>query len=246
MAAVAAPASAAPTVVGGCGGSVSLLKLTTAVKGVGLGDQTTFVKAAGNLAKDQTSKTAIAGNCAGVHRPGDTHVPPPYTHATLTPKSQAAALSGNASCASGATAQAADASAAAAYPLNGKITWTFTQTYTDLITAGTKPFKMQADVAALGFNPAGPDVLDLGGIVLSGINAGAQVSGNIWEDPVAKTGGATGYNTGYELDAAPALGCVDGTPNNANIAQVLSGGGGATATSLLGSSATGLVFSFGE
>jgi hypothetical protein len=246
MAAVAAPASAAPTPVGACGGSVSLIKLTSAVKGQGLGDQTAYAKAAGNLAKDQTSKTAIAGNCSGITRPGDTHIPFTGPISTLTPKSQAVSLTGNASCANGPTAEAADATAALAYPLNGKITWTFTQTYTDLITAKAKPYKMQAGVAALGFNPAGPDVLDIGGIVLSGVNAGAAVTGNIWEDPVAKTGGATGYNTGYELDLAAAVGCADGTAGNANLTQVLSGGGGSSATSLLGSSATGLAFAFGE
>jgi hypothetical protein len=245
MVAVAAPASAVPTPVGACDSSVSLIKLKGPVKGSGLGDQTVPVKASGNLAKDQTTKVAIGGNCSGITNPLDTHIPFAGPLA-LTPKSQAVSLKGNASCASGATAEAADASAAAAYPLNGKITWTFNETYTDLITAKVKPYKMQAGIAALGFNPAGPDVLDIGGLVLSGVNAGAAVLGNIWEDPVAKTGGATGYNTGYELDAAPALGCVDGTAGNANILQVLSGGGGSSATSLLGSTAAGLAFQFGE
>jgi hypothetical protein len=164
-------------------------------------------------------------------------------------------LTGNASCASGATAVAADATAASAYPLNGKLTWTFTQTYTDLITAKIKPYKMQAALSLLGFDPVLPDVVNLGGQVLTGVNAGALLAttasgpspSNIWEDPVSKTGGASGYNTGYELDLASAVGCADGTAGNANILQVLSGGGGASSTSLLGSAPTnGLIFEFGE
>jgi hypothetical protein len=42
------------------------------------------------------------------------------------------------------------------------------------------------------------------------------------------------------------VGCVDGNPNTANILQVLTGGGGASATSLLNSTANGLLFAFGE
>lgn len=115
------------------------------------------------------------------------------------------------------------------------------------LNALAKPFAIQADVEALGFNAAaGPDVLDIGGIVLKGAGVGAIVSGNIWFDPVAKTGGPSGYNTGYELDLAQALGCADGTPNNATIGTILSGGGGGSSTSLLGSSASGAVFSLGE
>jgi hypothetical protein len=226
---------------------VSLVKLASTTKGVGLGDQTAQIKVTGALAKDQTSKTPIAGNCSGVTRTGDAHIPPPHTHATLTPKAQTTALLGNLSCANGAAAVAADATAATAYPGNGKITWTFTQTYNDVITGLPKPFKMQADVALLGFNAGlGVDVVDVGGIVLSGVNAGAAVSGNIWEDPVALTHGASGYNTGYELDLVSAGGCADGTASNANILQVLSGGGGTSATSPLGGTANGLSFDFGE
>ena len=155
-------------------------------------------------------------------------------------------MSGNASCANGAAAQAVDASAAAAFPLTGKISWTFSQTYTDLVNAHVKKYTMQADISALGFNAAGPDLLDVGGIVLSGVNVGANAGGTIWEDPVSKTGGPAGYNTGYELDIVSAGGCADTTPGNANITIVLSGGGGTSAVSLLGSNAGGIGFTFSE
>jgi hypothetical protein len=245
----APPAHAVVTHVGDCGGSVALVKLASTTKGVGLTDQTQQVKITGAIAKDQTSKTAVngGGTCSGVIRPGDLHVPN-GAHSGLTAKAEAISFLGNTSCANGATAVAADATAANAYPPNGKITWTFNQTYVDLTTALVHPYKMQADVALLGFNPTpGPDVVDVGGIVLTGLNAGATVSGSIWEDPVALTHGASGYNTGYELDLATAAGCADGTPNNANILIVLSGGGGASATSLLGSNLpNSLSFDFGE
>ena len=249
-------AATGPKSVGGCSGSVSLVKLSSPVKGVGLTDQTArSVKAAGGLAKDQTTKAIVngGGSCSGIYRAGDKHVPSPAPGggstilSTLTPLSQATSLLGNSGCANGATAQAVDATAADAYPLNGKVTWKFSQTYVDLLTAAPKNFTMQAGVTLLGFNPGlGPDVVDLGGVVLTGVNAGANVGGNIWEDPVAKTGGASGYNTGYELDLAGAAGCADGTSGNANITIVLSGGGGASATSLLGSATTGLTFTTGE
>jgi hypothetical protein len=263
MAAAAPAAHAAVTNVGTCQGSVSLVKLSSPVKGVGLTDSTQRgIKATGALAKDQSLKTVVngGGSCSGVYRAGDTHVPSGAVGSGntvvsgLTAKAQATALLGNATC---AQAPEVDPNANDAYPLNGKITWTFNQTYNDLATGLPKPFKMQADIALLGIaqHGDGADVVEVGGIVLSGVNAGAALAtfathgsfkSSIWEDPVAKTGGASGYNTGYELDLGPAVGCVDGTPNTANILQVLTGGGGASANSLLGDSANGLLFAFGE
>jgi hypothetical protein len=315
MVATAMPAQAAVTPAGQCQGSVSFIKITGPTKGVGLTDQTqNGIKTAGNLAKDAGTHAAIAGSCTGtVTRPGDAHVPG-GANPTLTPKSQAVSLLGNASCANGAPAQAADATAANAYPLNGKITWTFNETYNDLVTAAPKPYKMQAAVALLGF--AGLDTVDVSGIVLSGADAGANVGGTIWEDPVAKggkyrtvtdlqrtngsanvisatakfaatdvggtivgtgipsgttiasvtdlshatmsanatstgTGSATlngdAYNTNYNLDLTNALGCATATPNDANITQVLSGGGGSSSTSVLGTTGVpGISFQFGE
>jgi len=79
MMAMAAPAAhAVVTHAGDCTGQVSLVKLSTPTKGVGLTDQTQrSVKVAGALAKDQTSKTVVngGGSCNGVYRAGDKHVP---------------------------------------------------------------------------------------------------------------------------------------------------------------------------
>jgi len=256
MMAMAAPAAhAAVTPAGSCKGSVSLVKLSSPVKGVGLTDQTVrSIKISGALAKDQTSKTVVnnGGSCNGVYRSGDKHVPsgsPGSGNVVVGATglvSQAISLLGNVSCANGATAVAADATAADAYPATGKITQKWASTYIDLLTAAPKNFASQSDVTLLGFSLTQPDVVDVGGVILSGVSAGAAVTGDIWEDPVAKTGGASGYNTGYELDLASAAGCADGTPNNANLTIVLSGGGGASATSLLGSTASGLTYHFGE
>jgi hypothetical protein len=189
------------------------------------------------LLKDLSTKTAIAGDCSAAVRPGDGIHPTGGLVSPLTPKAVAAKLVGNASCATTAN----DPNAAAAWPLNGKITWTMTQ-----LNALAKPYQIQASVAILGFDPAGPDVVDVGGIVLKGVAVGANVSGSLWQDPVTKTGGTNGYNTGYELDLAGAASCADATPNNANVAQVLIGGGAGTATSLLGSTASGISFSLGQ
>ncbi len=256
-----------PQQVGVCTDTVQLVKLTTAVKGVGLGDQTLDnVKAAGNVAKDQNSHLVVngGGSCSGVTPHGDKHIPFPTSGSNgvsgLTAKSAAVSITGNASCAqdAGGTAfdQENDATADNAYPLHGKITWTFNNTYNDLITAAPKPYKMQAMVNVLGFsaNPLTPDVIDLGGMVLSGVNAGAIVGGSVWFDPVVKDGGAAGYNTGYDVDLGAAVGCQDDTEtpsthpaqvNDANIGTVLSGGGPAT-PSLLGSTTPGITFTFGE
>jgi hypothetical protein len=259
---IAAPAAhAVVTNAGTCENSVSLVKITTPTKGVGLGDQTRDnVKAAGALAKDQTSKLVVqgGGTCSGVTPHGDKHIPFPPTGNNvvtgLTAKAQATVITGNASCAQGNDVPN-DATAANAYTLHGKVTWTFNQTYTDLITLAVKPYKMQAMISVLGFNPTPPgDSIDIGGIVLSGVNAGASVSGGVWFDPVIKTGGASGYNTGYELDLASAAGCADDpaspTPpgsalDDANIGIVLSGSGAAT-PSLLGTVRPGFSFDFGE
>ncbi len=234
LALVAAPAAqAAPTNIGHCDGSIILGTITPA-----LTDVTQIgVVVKTKLLKDLTTKTAIAGDCSSVVRPGDPIHPAGGLVSPLTPKAEAASLLGNASCASAAN----DPNSAAAWPLNGKITWTMTQ-LNDLL----KPYQIQADVQIMGFDPAGPDVVDLGGIVLKGVAVGATVSGNIWEDPVTLTGGTSGYNTGWTLDLTNALGCGDATPGNASISTIMSGGGGGTATSLLGSSATGVAFSLGE
>jgi hypothetical protein len=240
MLALTAPAAHAVVTPGGsCSGEVALAKITPP-----LTDQTAAVKITTALLKDLTTKAAIGGTCNNTVTPSGGNIPSPP--ATLHPKAFASALTGRVSCANGATAVAVDATAATAYPANGKITVTMTETYTDTVTNLVHPYQIQEYVSLLGFNAAGPDVVDLGGIIIKGASVGAAVSGNIWEDPVAKTGGTSGYNTGYELDLGNAVGCADGTPNNVSIAQVMTGGGGASATSLLGSNTTGLSYQFGE
>jgi len=273
---VAAPAAhAVVTQAGTCVGAVSFVKLSSPTKGVGLTDRVVDgVKAAGSLAKDQTTKQVVngGGNCTGHVRPGDPHNPGHLnTDApiALTAKSQATALLGNASCGQDTSPGVGDQSQDANYtthnyPLTGKVTWTFNQTYLDPVTNSTKPYKMQADLSITGIaaNGDGVDVISAAGIVLSGVNAGATLAtfatagaahASIWEDPVSKTGGASGYNTGYELDVHAAAGCVDGltggetgTVGNANILQVLTGGGSTSTTSLLGSPANGFIFEFGQ
>ncbi len=242
VAGMALPAQAASTPLGSCTGQLTIDKFKPA-----LSDVTQIgISVHGSAARDQTTKDRIVGSCDGASTPGvpartgDADIPQPTT--SLTPKAVAVSLLGNASCA----AAADDPNSANAWPLNGKVTYTMTQTYTDMVNGHVKPYKLQADVQLLGFNAAGPDVVDVAGIVTTGLAVGAQVSGTIWEDPVAKTKGSTGYNTGYELDTGGALGCIDSTPNNASIPIVMSGGGGATSTSLLGSTADGLSFSLGE
>jgi len=268
---VAAPAAhAVVTSAGTCTGAVSFVKLISPTKGVGLTDRTQDgIKVVGALAKDQTTKTVVngGGNCTGHWRPGDTHNPGHLNTdvpLSLTAKAQATALLGNASCGQGADQTGDTNYTTHNYPLTGKVTWTFNETYLDPIANATKPYKMQADVSitGIGANGDGPDVVSAAGIVLSGVNAGATLAtfatagaahSSIWEDPVSKTGGASGYNTGYEFDLATAAGCADGvtgtetgTVGNANITQVLTGGGGASTNSLFGGTANGFIFEFGQ
>jgi hypothetical protein len=187
---------------------------------------------------DISTKAKLGGSCTAPPRTGDPNIPPPG--GAVHPKSIASKLVGNASCA----APADDPNAAAAWPLNGKMTFTMTETYVDGVTAKTKPYQLQANIAILG-QGAGPDVLNVGGIVLKGLGVGATVSGDIWQDPVTKTGAPSTYNTGYELDLAAAAGCADSTPNNASIATTMFGGGDGSSTSLIGSTAEGIKFTLG-
>jgi hypothetical protein len=263
---LAAPAAhAVVTTVGSCTGQISLVKLTSPVKGQGITDQTVRGdKASGALAKDVSNpaKPVIGGTCSGVYRAGDVHVPSSAvgggnTAVSSTLLTEATAVSGNASCANGATAQAVDATKNDAYPLNGKITAKFAATYTDNVTLATKNFTMQADIQALGFDAVQPDVLAIGGIVLSGVNAGALLetaqtgtASNVWFNPVvlAPKGtdpNTTMYKTGYNLDLGNAANCANGIANDVNLTLVLLGGGGTSATSGLGSTTNGLIFEFG-
>ena len=87
-----------------------------------------------------------------------------------------AKLVGNVSCANGCDGVAVDATAAAAWPANGKITWTMTQ-----LNASGEAVADPGRRRAARLQPAaGPDVIDIGGIVLKGAAVGATVCGNIW------------------------------------------------------------------
>jgi hypothetical protein len=242
---VAAPAAhAQPTVIGNCAGQLLLgTFFNSAALPVSLGDQTAIsITAKTKLLKDKVTKTAIAGDCSSATRPGQAENPAGGLVSPLTPKAVAGKLVGNAGCATGAGIPV-DATAAAAWPLNGKVTWTMTQ-----LNALAKPWQIQADIATLGFDPLQQDVLNVGGIVLKGAAVGATVTGSFWFTPVALAVlPSNGFmNSGYDLDLASAAGCADATPGNAAINQVLVGGGGATTISPIGGIATGPIFQLGQ
>jgi len=229
------------TQIGSCTGQVGLVTFYNSAKvAAPLTDVTQIgVTAKTKLLKDLNTKATIGGTCVAPPRTGDPNIPAPG--GPVTPKAVSASLVGNASCA----APADDPNAAAAWPLNGKMTFTMNEKYTDLVSAKLKPYSIQTDISLLGPG-ASPDVVNIGGIVLKGLAVGATVSGSIWQDPVAKTGGTSGYNTGYELDLAAGLGCADSTPNNASVATTMFGGGDGSSTSLIGGTAEGVKFTLGE
>ena len=252
MVAFAAPAAnAVITSTGSCSGSVSLAKIVPP-----LTDQTQFIKVAGALTKDSVTLTANAGFCAGTKAPiGLGAGQPP---ALMAPTAVAQALSGHSSCAQGATAQAADVNNAQTYSLNGKITYTFLNNLNTALIP--KPWKLQVYIAATGFSTtAGPDVLNLTGMVVLGASVGSNVSGNVWENPAPKSVlPDKGYaNSGYTPLSALALigalgGCADGIANNVQMPGALAGSGvpqvlvGDGASPSLGSIATGLAFQQGQ
>ena len=131
--------------------------------------------------------------------------------------------------------------------MNGKITWTFNETYFDPIANATKPYKMQADIAVLGAGAA-LDEINLAGIVLSGVNAGATATGSVWFNPADKSVSPSlgTYNTKYTVNPLGAAGCADGTPNNASLTYIMEGGGDAATPSGLGTVAQGLHFDVGQ
>jgi hypothetical protein len=225
-----------PTVVGDCSGQVLLGSVSPSLTDV----TQRGVKITGALAAVQHTTTKIGGTCNASPRTGDPKIPPPA--GTLHPKAVGLSLLGNASCSTPAN----DPNPADAYPLNGKITWTMTEQYTDPTTNLVHSYKIQAAIAVLGTGAGGPDVEDVGGIVLTGLAPGALVHGDIWQDPVVKTGGASGYNTGYTLDMTNANACADATAGNALIKKVLIGGGGTSSSSLLGSTTEGVRFELGS
>ncbi len=252
MIAFAAPAAnAVVTSTGSCTGSTTLTKLVP-----GLTDQTKAIKASGAITTDKVTLAKNGGVCSNlVSVPGSTTPQPP---GFLNPVAITSVLSGNATCAQGATAKAADANSANAYALNGKITTTMSQTYT--VGTVTKPYSTQGYIALLGFSAtAGPDVVDITGMVILGLSVGSNISGSLWENP-AKTAVAPdkGYkNSGYrELTALQAInalgGCTDGVVNNVQMPGAAAGSGipqvlvGDGPSPTFGSTATGLAFQQGE
>ena len=231
MLVAAAPAAhAAPTAVGGCDGGVSLGKIDNG-SGGGLTDtnqaisvSTASLKTA--IAGTVPKGTVVAGGCNILGSP----VAPTKVSAKLS--------STGASCASAAVPgedPTAGGTAPASYPLNGKLS----------VKEGANG--LSTYVSVLGFNPAAQDILDVGGIVTKGDLVGAQVSGNLYEDPAVKDtvgdanvsafpgedGNSTVKpkvpptfdgvsNTGYSLDLSGLLAlaaCADGTPNDLLPAQ---------------------------
>ena len=255
LAVAAVPANAVVTSTGACTGSLSLTKIVPA-----LTDQTKEVKAAGAVTTNSVTLAKNGGVCSNTVVDLNQNKYPGQPPAFLTPKAVASVLTGSASCGSGASAQAADATYASRYTLNGKITNTMNETYTEPVTNVVKPYKLQAFVSVLGFSAsAGPDVIDLSGMVVLGVSVGSNVTGSLWEDPSVKSVTPDkGYqNSGYTpltaLAAINALGgCADGIPNNVQMPGQPAGSGipivlvGDGSSPTFGSSATGLAFTQGE
>jgi hypothetical protein len=266
MVAVAAPAHGAVTPVGSCKGGTQLGTIDDG-GGNGLTDTTKHVTVKTKVLKQVVApKATLGGTCDNtVFEPlSPTADGQPPTQ--MTPKANAATLVGSASCSTtGPAPDPGDPAAAAAYPLNGKISITMTQTHatgTDV----TKPWAISGYVALLGITN---DVVDVDGLLVKGASFGASVSGSLWQDPAVKLAKTDsfypGYHgTGYNFQSdtfnpfAILGGCADGTPGtipNPGIQTVLIGGGSSTLADpnqssanspLLGSPAAGLSFSFGE
>jgi len=240
--AFAAPAAnAAVTAGGSCSGgrSNALLKPN-------LTDQTQAIKVA--------SKSFEAGTCTGTHvAPGAASGQPPAT-LNIAAGGSTSSVSGNSSCANGASAQAADANAANAYSLNGKIGW---KSATQLDALG-HPWAISGYFAILGIgqNGNGPDVIDVGGIVVKGAAVGAQIKGSLYEDPTKKDKAATTTGGYSVLDVPTALavlgGCANGTPNDVGTVPGATAPGigsvqvGSGPSPIFGSASTGISFQYGE
>ena len=139
-----------------------------------------------------------------------------------------AKLSGNATCNSASLDPTQ-------YPLNGKLK----------ISYAAKALSEQAYVRVAGFDPVpGPDVIALTGMDVKGSIPGATVSGEVFFDPVIKAL-ATGEAGGPELKGQyyfdnNQIVHACGTAGGGSIGLIYGGDG----TSLLGSAASGLSFSF--
>jgi hypothetical protein len=253
----AAPAAHADVVpAGSCQGATLLGTITP-----GLTDTTAHQTVALKALKETTGlKRTLGGTCDGTAN--DPLDPATATQggqppAQLTPKAVSSKLIGSASCSQTATGPGTDPgdpAAAAAYPLNGKVSYTMSQT-----NALAKPWAIQAYIALTGITG---DVVGVQGIVIKGADVGAAVGGSLWQNPAVKLGktdpAQPGYNaTGYSVDPnaiTSLIGCADGVPGTVagpGVQLVLAGGGtgsngmDSSTSPLLGSSADGLTFHFG-
>jgi hypothetical protein len=264
MVAVAAPAHGAVTPVGTCGGGTQLGTIVDTGGTNGLTDTTKHVTVKTKVLKQVVApKATLGGTCDNMVfeplSPTADGQPPAQLHV----KANAATLVGSASCSTtGPAPDPGDPAAAAAYPLNGKISITFTETHATGTDTG-KPWATSGYLATLGLTG---DVLDVGGILVKGASFGAAITGNLWQNPavkLAKTDSfypgyqGTGYNVQSDTFNPFAIlgGCADGTPGtipNPGIQTVLVGGGVGSngqdshLSPLLGSTANGLAFQFGE
>jgi len=121
------------------------------------------------------------------------------------------------------------------YPLNGKLQLRF----------ATGALSTQAYVRVAGYDPVpGPDVVALTGMEIKGSMPGATVSGEMFLDPVIRAA-ANGENGGPELKGQyyfdnSQIVAACGNPGSNPIGLVFGGDG----VSLLGSSASGLLWTF--
>jgi hypothetical protein len=132
------------------------------------------------------------------------------------------------------------------WPANGKFLMKFDDFNTSL-----KNQSMQIHLVVDGFadhdaDPETPsDIVEGHGIVMKGVAAGADVAFESIFDPVLKDKfqtTATPY-FGYGYDLASGLGCTDEVAGNADITGLV---GGDEGLSLLGDTASGFSFSFGQ
>jgi hypothetical protein len=237
-----------PSDIGSCTGQVGLATNKNATNATTpLGDQTTQGVAQPtallkNLA--DSAKPVLGGSCSIKLRKGDATHPAGGTLA-LTPKAFTGKFVGNISCATSGAADGVDATIGDAYEASGKFTMPMVE-LNDLL----KPYSIQMQLTVSGRNALGQDVVDVDGTVLKGPGTGSHVSGSLWVAPVAKApkgtlASATAYGTGYVLDNTAKNACHDGTAGNASVGFYLFGGGGTSATSPEGHTATGLHFDLG-
>jgi hypothetical protein len=227
---------------GQCGGFALLGKASVNHVSAPLLDQTQVATALATSAlKNLSTKAVLGGMCSIVTATGDPGNPGGGLVSSLTPKAIGGKVIGNARCAS---SPAHDGNASHAWPYNGKLTFTMSQTYLDAL-GHTHAYKIQGDIEILGVDPArGPDVYDVAGVVSAGQGLGATVHGSIWIDPVvaAPKGSSSVYNSGYQFDSNEYNLCNNAIAGDASVSTVMIGGGGSTAVSMRGNSAAGLNF----